>query len=90
MDPLGGVGFIEDFDADALSNSHPQHGARELIVVGSGYYLSTIPGVTVPQLNLTLADTQYMTTARLLGKHKRAQGQKARQLQEGPASEQAG
>jgi hypothetical protein len=89
VDLLGGVGFIEYIDAHALSNSRPQHRPRELTVVGSGYYLSSIPGVTLPQLNLTLADAKHMP-ARLLGKCKGIQGQKARQLQNRPASEQAG
>ena len=88
MDQLGGVGFIKHMDANALSNSGPQHGPRELIVVGSGY-----KSVIFPQLNLTPADTQDMNN-RFRGKHQgaeaRARHREARQLQEGPASEQAG
>jgi len=53
MDPLGGVGFIEHIDANALSNSCPKYGTREPAVVGSGD-----KSVTGRQLDLTFADTQ--------------------------------
>jgi len=86
---LGGVGFIEYIDAHALPNSRPQYRPRELTVVGSGDYLSTIPGVTGRQLNFAFPDAQRIG-ARLPGKREGTEGEDARQLQKRPASEQAG
>jgi hypothetical protein len=93
MDLLGGVGFIEDIDAHALPNSRAQHRPRELTIVGIGYYWVTFSGVAFGQLDLTPADAQHMKI-RFHGHRKGAQtgtgGREARQLKEGPASEQAG
>jgi hypothetical protein len=82
------VGFVDHIDADALSNSGAQHGARELTVVGSGY-----KSVTRRYFNLTLADAQHMNI-RIRSAGQRAEAtagrREPRQLQKGPASEQAG
>jgi hypothetical protein len=88
MDLLSCVGVIDHIDADALSNSGAQHRPRELTVVGSGY-----KPVTTAQLNLTLAYAQHMNSrVRSAGKRAEATagGREPRQLQKGPASEQAG
>jgi hypothetical protein len=93
MNLLSCIGLVANIDPNGHSNSRAQHRPGELIVVGSGYYLSTILGMTRRQLNLTLADAQHMNSG-IHGIRKRAEAGarsgEPRQLQESPASEQAG
>jgi hypothetical protein len=93
MDLLSCVGVIDHIDADALSNSGSQQRSGELTVVRGSYYGSTASAVTVGQLNLTLAYVQHMNSGiRCKGQRAEAAagGREPRQLQKGPASEQAG
>jgi len=88
MNLLSCIGLVENIDPNGHSNSRAQHRPRELTVVASGY-----KPVTVCQLNRALTDAQHMNFG-IHGIRKRAEAStrsgESRQLQESPASEQAG
>ena len=77
--------LVHNIDPNGYANRRAQHGPGELTVVGSGY-----KSVTACQLNLTLADAQHMHFTESERTEAGARGSEARQLQECPASEQAG
>jgi hypothetical protein len=88
MNLLSCIRLVEHIDPHGHSNSRAQHRPRELTVVGSGYKT-----VTRAQLDLTLADAQHMHCGFRTKTERTEAGARRgepRQLQEGPASEQAG
>jgi len=90
MQMLSCISLVDNIDPHRHANSRAQHGPWELTVVRSGYYFLIVSGVTIAQLNLTPPDAQFMHFTQSVWTDERARRSEAGQLQECPASEQAG